>query len=218
MTGDSGAVPMGGAFEAVPMGGPPGSVRAAGASGFVRAAGAPEAVRPTGASGSARVVVVWVPDFPVLACGEGDGAPVAVVHRGAVVACSPSARAAGVRRRMRLRTAQARCPGLRIVERDLAVEMRMFEQVVHHVETEVTPRLEVVRPGLIAAPARGAARYWGGERQLSARLVEAVAERGLPARVGIADSTFTAVSLCIRDRGTPRSSPRTPWASWACPA
>ncbi|MGW1236364.1 DNA polymerase Y family protein [Streptomyces californicus] len=201
MTGDSGAVPMGGASEAVPMGGPPGSVRAARASGSARAAGAPEAVRPTGASGSARVVVVWVPDFPVLACGEGDGAPVAVVHRGAVVACSPSARAAGVRRRMRLRTAQARCPGLRIVERDLAVEVRMFEQVVHHVETDVMPRLEVVRPGLIAAPARGAARYWGGERQLSARLVEAVAERGLPARVGIADSTFTAALAARRDDG-----------------
>ncbi|MFJ6614462.1 DNA polymerase Y family protein [Streptomyces sp. NPDC091289] len=155
----------------------------------------------TGASDSVRVVVVWVPDFPVLACGAQDGVPVAVVHRGAVVACSAAARAAGVRRRMRLRAAQARCPGLRVVERDLAAEVRMFEQVVHRVETDVVPRLEVIRPGLIAAPARGAARYWGGEPQLSVRLVTTVAERGLPARVGIADSTFVAALAARRGDG-----------------
>ncbi|CAM5631610.1 DNA polymerase Y family protein [Streptomyces griseus] len=155
----------------------------------------------TGASDSVRVVVVWVPDFPVLACGTRDGAPVAVAHRGAVVACSASARAAGVRRRMRLRAAQARCPGLRVVERDLAAEVRMFEQVVHRVEAEVVPRLEVIRPGLIAAPARGAARYWGGEAQLSVRLADTVTALGLPARVGIADSTFAAALAARRGDG-----------------
>ncbi|MFJ9111281.1 DNA polymerase Y family protein [Streptomyces sp. NPDC102283] len=155
----------------------------------------------TGAADSVRVAVVWVPDFPVLACGAQDGGPVAVAHRGAVVACSASARAAGVRRHMRLRTAQARCPGLRVVERDLAAEVRLFEQVVHRVEAEVVPRLEVIRPGLLAAPARGAARYWGGERQLSVRLVGTVAELGLPARAGIADSTFVAALAARRGDG-----------------
>ncbi|MEU2071305.1 DNA polymerase Y family protein [Streptomyces anulatus] len=155
----------------------------------------------TGATDSVRVVVVWVPDFPVLACGAQDGEPVAVVHRGAVVACSASARAAGVRRHMRLPAAQARCPGLRVVERDLAAEVRLFEQVVHRVEAEVVPRLEVIRPGLLAAPARGAARYWGGEPQLSVRLVGTVAELGLPARAGIADSTFVAALAARRGDG-----------------
>ncbi|MGW6285663.1 Y-family DNA polymerase, partial [Streptomyces sp. NPDC055107] len=155
----------------------------------------------TGAADSVRVAVVWVPDFPVLACGAQDGVPVAVAYRGAVVACSASARAAGVRRHMRLRTAQARCPGLRVVERDLAAEVRLFEQVVRRVETDVVPRLEVIRPGLLAAPARGAARYWGGERQLSVRLVGTVAELGLPARAGIADSAFVAALAARRGDG-----------------
>ncbi|MER6190149.1 hypothetical protein [Streptomyces cyaneofuscatus] len=116
----------------------------------------------TGPAG-ARVVVAWVPDFPVLAYRVADDAPVAVVHRDAVVACSASARAAGVRRRMRVRTALARCHGLRVVERDLAAEVRAFEPVIRRVEEAVLPRLEVIRPGLIAAPAREASRYWGGE-------------------------------------------------------
>ncbi|WP_242535776.1 hypothetical protein [Streptomyces albidoflavus] len=75
-------------------------------------------------SGVSRVVVLWVPDFPVLACGGADGLPVAVVHRDVVVACSGAARTAGVRRRMQVRAAQARCPGLRIVERDLTAEIQ----------------------------------------------------------------------------------------------
>ncbi|MEU0305395.1 DNA polymerase Y family protein [Streptomyces cyaneofuscatus] len=154
----------------------------------------------TGLTG-ARVVVVWVPDFPVLVCGAVDDVPVAVVYRDAVVACSVSARAAGVRRRMRVRTALARCTGLRVVERDLAAEVRRFEPVIRRVEEAVLPRLEVIRPGLIAAPARGASRYWGGEQQLLDRLVDTVAELGLPAQAGIADSTFVAALAARRQTG-----------------
>ncbi|TLS45811.1 DNA polymerase Y family protein [Streptomyces montanus] len=114
------------------------------------------------------------------------------MHGDAVVACSAAARAAGVRRRMRLRVALSRCPQLRVVERDLAAEMRAFEPVARHLEDTVMPRLEVIRPGLIAAPARGPSRYWGGEQQLADRLVAAVAELDFPARAGIADTVFTA--------------------------
>ncbi|GGL15587.1 DNA polymerase Y family protein [Streptomyces flaveus] len=142
--------------------------------------------------GKGRVLVGWIPDLPVLASGARSAEAVAVVHRDAVVACSAAARAAGVRRRMRLRVALARCPQLHVVERDLAAEMRAFEPVVRHVEDTVMPRLEVIRPGLIAAPARGPSRYWGGERQLADRLVAAVAELGFPARAGLADMVFTA--------------------------
>jgi protein ImuB len=139
-----------------------------------------------------RVVGGWIPDFPVIACGAQASEPVAVIARDAVVACSAAARAAGVRRRMRLRVAQSRCPHLRVVERDLAAEVRAFEPVVRHLENTVMPRLEVIRPGLIAAPARGPSRYWGGEQQMVERLVAAVGELGHPARAGIADTVFTA--------------------------
>lgn len=141
---------------------------------------------------SGRIIVGWVPDFPVVAAGHQGGEPVAVVHRDEVVACSAAARAAGVRRRMRLRVAQSRCARLRVVERDLAAEIREFEPAVRHVEGTVVPRLEVIRPGLIAAPAHGPSRYWGGEPQLADRLVGALAEMNLPARAGIADSVFAA--------------------------
>ncbi|MFI5688134.1 hypothetical protein [Streptomyces sp. NPDC051636] len=64
------------------------------------------------------MAVGWIPDFPVIACGTEASEPVAVIAREAVVACSAAARAAGERRRMRLRLAQSRCPDLLIVERD----------------------------------------------------------------------------------------------------
>jgi protein ImuB len=98
----------------------------------------------------ARTVVVWVPDFPVIAGGGTGGEPVAVVERDVVVACSAAARAEGVRRRMRLRVAQACSPRLRVIERDLVAEMRAFERVAGHLEATVLPRLEVIRPGLLA--------------------------------------------------------------------
>ncbi|MBP5936711.1 DNA polymerase Y family protein [Streptomyces sp. LBUM 1476] len=162
---------------------------------------------------SARVAVVWIPDFPVLACGGPDSGPLAVVYREAVVACSAAARAHGVRRRMRVTTAQVHCPQLRVVERDLAVEMRFFEEVAGHLEDTVLPRLEVIRPGLVAAPARGASRYWGGEPQLTDRLVAAIAERGLPARAGIADSLFTAALAARRGHIVPAGGD----AAWLAP-
>lgn len=141
---------------------------------------------------NSRIVVGWIPDFPVMATRATGAEPVAVVHGDEVVACSAAARAAGVRRRMRVRVAQSRCPRLRVVERDLAAEIRVFEPAVRHVEGTVMPRLEVIRPGLVAASARGPSRYWGGEPQLADRLVAALAEVDLPARVGIADSVFAA--------------------------
>lgn len=138
------------------------------------------------------MITGWIPDFPVLASGAQEAEAVAVVHRDAVVACSAAARAAGVRRRMRLRVALSRCPQLVVVERDLATETRIFEPVVRHLQDTVMPRLEVIRPGLLAAPARGPSRYWGGEQQLADRLIAAVAELGYPTRAGIADTLFTA--------------------------
>src|SRR5262245_4412015 len=93
-----------------------------------------------------RTVVAWSPDFPVIACGGTGSEPVAVVDRDMVVACSAAARADGVRRRMRLRSAQACSPQLRVVERDLVAEVRAFERVAAHLEATVMPRLEVIRP------------------------------------------------------------------------
>jgi protein ImuB len=54
------------------------------------------------------------------------------------------------------------------------------------------PRVEVLRPGACAIGARGPARYFGGERALAVKIIEAVAGGGFASQVGIADGLFAA--------------------------
>ncbi|MEV0532051.1 DNA polymerase Y family protein [Kitasatospora sp. NPDC050463] len=132
----------------------------------------------SGAPGTPRVLVVWCPDWPVVAVeGRADGgsdAPVAVVAGGRILACSEAARAAGVRQGQRLKLAQRLCPALELRERDPEAETRRFEPVVAAVEA-FTPRVEVLRPGLCAIPTKGPSRYFGGEEALTAKVQRAVA-------------------------------------------
>src|SRR5919109_1305484 len=141
-----------------------------------------------------RMLVVWCPDWPVVAAGAPPARPVAVVHAGRVVACSPAAREEGVRPGLRRREAQARCPALELLAHDPARDARAFEPVLVALEA-LTPWVEVLRPGECAFPARGAARHHGGEPGLAAAVTAAVRAalggRG-GCRVGIADGTFAA--------------------------
>lgn len=163
-----------------------------------------------------RSLVLWFPDWPVTALereagaarersgpdvGERPGAapvrqeprhPIAVVERNLIVACSASARAEGVRRGQRRRDAQARCPGLKLVNADAARDHRAFAPVVSLIE-ERAPGVQLVRPGLCALRARGPARYYGGESEAARVLLDALREAGLAGvRAGIADGPFTA--------------------------
>jgi protein ImuB len=155
-----------------------------------------DAPRAPGGSGEAlRLLVAWCPDWPVQASGFPYEAPVAVLHAGRVVACTPAARADGVAAGLRRREAQRRCPGLVLAAHDPDRDARAFEPVVAAVEKTVAPKVEVLQPGECAFPARGAARYHGGEPELAAR-VAAAADRVLGGtgrcRVGIAGGTFAA--------------------------
>ena len=80
------------------------------------------------------------------------------------------------------------CPGLAASGREAA---RLFEQVLTAV-TEFCPRVEAVEPGMCAFGARGPARYFGGETELAGRIIAAVADLGVQARVGVADGLFAA--------------------------
>ncbi|MFI5647144.1 DNA polymerase Y family protein [Kitasatospora sp. NPDC051705] len=120
-----------------------------------------------------RVLVVWCPDWPVVAVTGDD--PVAVTEGGRILACSAGARAAGVRQGQRLKLAQRLCPALELRDRDPEAETRRFEPVVAAVEA-FTPRVEVIRPGLCAIPVKGPGRYFGGEEALAAKVGTAVAE------------------------------------------
>ncbi|MCV7368019.1 DNA polymerase Y family protein [Mycolicibacterium duvalii] len=118
--------------------------------------------------------------------------PVAVTLANRVIACSAAARAAGVRRGLRRRESQARCPELHVVTADRTRDARHFERVTAAVD-DLVPRAEVLRPGLLVLAVRGAARYFGSEQAAAERLVDAVAAAGVECQVGIADQLPTAV-------------------------
>ena len=130
--------------------------------------------------GPVRVLALWCPDWPVVAGAAEAGLPAdrpaAILASHRVVACSATARAQGVRRGLRRREAQARCPDLAVLARDAERDARGFEPVAAAVE-ELAPGVEVVRPGLIALSVRGPARYFGGVEVVAERLFDHVAGR-----------------------------------------
>lgn len=149
-----------------------------------------------------RVLVVWCRDWPVVAAGQAAGlsprVPAAVVEANLVVACSATARAEGIRRGIRRREAQARCPELVVFEHDPDRDARLFEPVVAAVE-ELAPGVEVVRPGVVAVPAKGPMGYFGNAETVAERLIDQVAARtGVESQVGIADGLFTALLAAHR--------------------
>ncbi|SHL40303.1 protein ImuB [Pseudonocardia thermophila] len=149
-----------------------------------------------------RVLAVWVPDWPVVAAARAahvpPDRPAAVVAANQVVACSAPARSSGVRRGLRRREAQARCPELAILSVDPERDARAFEPVVVAVE-ELAPGVEVVRPGLVALPARGPAGFFGGELVAAERIIDHVAARtGVECQIGIADGLFAATLAAHR--------------------
>ncbi len=148
------------------------------------------------ASPQPRLLVLWCPDWPVVAHARTAGlepdAAVAVIDRGTVFACSSAAREEGIRRGMRKREAQARHPQLRLLDYDGALDARAFEPVLAALEAAI-PGLHPIRPGTVAVRARGPARYYGGERTAALTVIGTVSDLGVPdARVGIADGLFAA--------------------------
>jgi len=152
-----------------------------------------------------RVLALWSPDWPVTAAMAAAHVPphrpAAVFLANRVVACSAGARASGVKRGLRRREAQARCPEIAVLAPDAERDARLFEPVVLAVE-ELAPGVEVVRPGLVVLPAKGPVGFFGGERAAAERLVDQVAARtGVESQVGFADGLFAAVLAARRGVG-----------------
>ncbi|MEU7869719.1 DNA polymerase Y family protein [Dactylosporangium sp. NPDC049140] len=143
-----------------------------------------------------RTIVVWCPDWPIVAAEIVDGypaqEPVAVLHANRVLVASPAAREEGVRRGLRKREAQGRCPHLIVLEHDPGRDMLAFEPVLAAVEA-IAAGVEALRPGACALAARGPARYYRGEADAAERIVEHIAQQcGVEAQAGIAEGTFAA--------------------------
>lgn len=145
-----------------------------------------------------RSIVVWIPDWPVIAVrreagvAKGEDTPLMLVEKGMVSACSRSARDEGVRRGQRRRDAQARCPQIEVIEADAVRDLRVFSPLIREVELRA-PGVQMLRPGLLALRARGPARYYGGEDEAAAMLVRALRGQELAdVRAAVADGPFTA--------------------------
>src|SRR3954470_12582286 len=139
-----------------------------------------------------RTLVVWCPDWPVVAAGFSADEPVAVVHANRVLACSAAARAEGVRRGLRRREGQGRCPAGTAVEHDPSGPAGVFEPVVAALEA-FAPGVEIVRPGVCAVGTRGPSRYFGGDEALSTKVAGTVEDvTSAACAIGIADGVFAA--------------------------
>jgi len=77
------------------------------------------------------------------------------------------------------------------------LKVREFEQVVCAIQ-QFCPRIEVLRPGLLAFAVRGPARYFGGEAELGQKVTGAVTQLGYDCGAGVADGMFAAL-LASRD-------------------
>lgn len=149
---------------------------------------------------SARVFVVWCPDWPVVAAlaeesgGSGSAVParrpaaVLAAHR--VVACTDTARTFGIRRGMRRRDAQGRCPELLLLPDNPDRDARAFETVLAVLE-EIRPGVALLRPGLAALRSPG--RFYGDEAATAAVIAERLVTAGVwDCRIGVADDLLTA--------------------------
>src|SRR5699024_3726355 len=167
----------------LPLRGPGGrgraTVRGVDTGAMLRAGGPAGALRGMGGGGmSARAMAVWCPGWPAAAAARAEGVGLcrrrAVVGRGGVLACNAVARAAGLRRGLRRREAQFRCPELLVVAADPARDAVWFEPVVHALD-DVVPGIEVLRPGLFVFSADGALRFHGGRAEVVTRVMDAEA-------------------------------------------
>ena len=137
-----------------------------------------------------RTMVMWAPDWPIVAAELSPSMPAAVLDKGHVLACSQSARAEGVRRGMRRRDAQSRCPGLVLHDYNPEADARGFEAVLTAIE-ELSPGVAPLRPGLCAL--RVPSRFYGGEAEAAAVIAERLVGIGVwDVRIGIADGLFAA--------------------------
>lgn len=154
-----------------------------------------------------RTLVVGCTDWPLTAAGVPPHEPAAVLHDHRVRAATAAARDAGVQRGQRQREAQACCPGLTLLPANPDADARAFEPVAAAIHA-FSPRVEIVRPGVVALATRGPSRYFGGDAALVARIAAAVRQvlsriapgdqREDRCRAGIADGLFAALLAASR--------------------
>jgi len=157
-----------------------------------------------------RSLVLWVPHWPVVAAQWHEdvaearvGYPVAVVHGGVVLECSTEASQAGVRRGMKRREAQIRCPDIVLVANSPDRDRAVFNQIIIRLQNTV-PYHTLVSPGMLAFGARGLTRFYRNEELAAQALKNSLNSPGNPldVRVGVADDLFSAVMAATHTEST----------------
>jgi protein ImuB len=93
------------------------------------------------------------------------------------------------------------CPTLQIVAADATRDQRLFDPLMTRLE-ELTPGIQLIRPGLAAIRARGPTRYYGGEMAAATGLIDTLRAAGVAGvRIGVADGVFTAEQAAYGDAG-----------------
>lgn len=149
---------------------------------------------------------MWFPDWPVQAArleNKAGPGPVVITSRFRVVVCDPEARAAGIKRGMRVRQAQALCAEVAAVDLDEERDARTFTGLVEDL-ADVVPSIEILRPGLVVLNAAAAARFYGSEDRAAEKLINAAARAGSDCLVGIADEIPTAVLAAREQKIVPK--------------
>lgn len=146
-----------------------------------------------------RVLCLWFPDWPVLAAQLSVRAdprqPAAVLPgggQGGLKALNTPARQRGLTRGMLQRHAQALCPEIVLYDDDPAREAAFFEPVLEGVSA-VAAGCDVLRPGLVAVPAKAVSGYYGSEDAAASVLLTAAQLPGVDCVIGVADGLEQAV-------------------------
>jgi len=108
------------------------------------------------------VVHNWSAVAAQLAGAIDASVPVVVLHANRVVSATPAARDFDVVDGLRKREAQSRCPQAVVVAHDPSRDARLFMPVVDAI-SRVGANLEIIEPGVVVLPAKGPARFFGGE-------------------------------------------------------
>jgi len=166
-----------------------------------------------------RSVVVNPRRVAIAALDLDDAEPVAVVEGARVVAMTIAAERMGVCRSMPAAAVHTRVPEARVQPRDPWREEQWLNRLREQLE-EISPAF-VCQEGVLAAPLKAMARYYGSEAKAVARLRALLAERvdpGLATTVGTGDSRFGALVASRVDTLVPPGASREFLGTWSVTA
>ncbi len=154
-----------------------------------------------------------MPDWPAaalaMAHGLGAGEPIIVLSANRVIACTASARAAGVQVGDNKRAARNRCPAAPALPRDTEAEHREFATGISALEGLVA-RFTLISPGTVAIPATALQRTYADEGSAVEDLLTALTDAtGWEVFAGLADSTFAALLAARTATRVPPGQTRT---------